>query len=109
MDLVMKDKEKKFNERIECGIAYCEDTAVDEIKQDFKMHEQKNKQIEEMASDLCGSDYAVVIIQGKSTKLSNQTKNYLKRLIDKGWIKSDKDSVVLSRGEWKQIKKFTLL
>ena len=45
----MKDREKQFKERIKCGIAYCEDIAVEEIKQDFKIHEEKHKQIEEMA------------------------------------------------------------
>ena len=48
----MKDKEKEFKERANCGIAYCEDTAVDEIKQDFKMQEEKYRQIEEMAKEI---------------------------------------------------------
>lgn len=44
----MKDKEKEFKERIACGIAYCEDTTVDEIKQDFKMQEKQNVSMKEM-------------------------------------------------------------
>ena len=46
----MKDKKQiEFEERVKCGIAYCENTTVDEIKQDFKKHEEKHKQIKEMA------------------------------------------------------------
>ena len=47
----IEDKRKQFRGRVECGIAYCENTAVDEIKQDIKMQEEKNKQIKEMIQD----------------------------------------------------------
>ena len=60
----------------------------------------KEKQIEEMAKDLVGEDYAVVIVQARTTSLSNQTKKHLQKLIKKGWVKLPKDSVVLSKEKY---------
>ena len=64
----------------------------------------KEKQIEEMAKDLKGEDYAVVIVQGKTTSLSNQTKKYLRRLIDKGYRKITENEVVISKKEYENLK-----
>ena len=58
---------------------------------------ETEKMIEEMAKDLQGKDYAVVIVQGKTTNISNQTKKYLTRLIDKGYRKIPEGAVVLTR------------
>lgn len=34
----MKDKEKQFKERIDCGVAYCEDTPNKQIEEKDKMY-----------------------------------------------------------------------
>ena len=41
----MKEKKIEFEERVNCGIAYCEDEVEKEIKQDFAKHEEKHKQL----------------------------------------------------------------
>lgn len=87
----MKDKEKQFKERIKCGIAYCEDTAVDEIKQDFKMHEERHKQINEMAKII--DDNHGFIVSSVETAQS---------LYNAGYRKIPEDSVVLSKEEYLQ-------
>ena len=91
----MTDREKEFKERINFGIAYCEDTAIEEIKQDFKMQEEKNKQIEEMAKDY----------YGYSIDLEEDCKFVAEEMYDKGHRKLPKDSVVLDEDIVDHIKK----
>lgn len=91
----MKDKEKQFNERIECGIAYCEDTS--------------NNQIEEMAKVIKEVKYEP-FNDGKPTyKVGNQMEDFVFDLIaealyNEGYRKIDKDSVTLSREEYVRLQ-----
>ena len=94
----IEDKRKQFRERVECGIAYCENTAVDEIKQDFKMQEEKNKQIEEMANIIHRTEF--VDISGyEEEKIAEELLKYYQP-------KLPEDSVVLSRKEYEKIVKY---
>lgn len=70
-----------------------EKLAVEEIKQDFKMQEEKHKQIEEMAKDY----------YGYSIDLEEDCKFVAKEMYDKGHRKLTKDSVVLSKEELQEI------
>lgn len=88
----MTDREKEFKERIKCGIAYCEDTTIEEIKQDFKMQEEKNKQIEEMMKDLKEEKLYALI---NKTSYMRSAEN----LYEQGYRKIPQDSVVLTREE----------
>lgn len=89
----MKDNEKQLDKSIK-----------NEIKQDFKMHEKKHKQIEEMAKDCC---LACTELYGECNCKEDKCPSVIlesKRLIEKGWIKTDKDSVVLSKEEYEKLK-----
>ena len=81
----MNDKEKKFIERVNCGIAYCEDIP--------------NKQIEEMANDL------VEIFDKEYQKRGLLTPTFTaKQLCELGYQKVNKDSVVLSKEEYDDLR-----
>jgi hypothetical protein len=98
---------------------------VNEIKQDFKMQEEKHKQIEEMAKDI------ETIEKEEGNKLLNETLSYVKKhhkynskedyslahiktlyeltaekLYKQGYRKLPEDSVVLSREEYERLKHY---
>ena len=78
----MKDKEKQL---------------VNEIKQDFKMHEEKHKQIEEIAKDI---HIVCTACSGEMFDEYTCDRCQAKLLIKKGYRKIPEDSVVLSREEY---------
>ena len=97
-------KEQEFKKRIQCGIAYCEDIAINEIKQDFKIHEEKRKQIEDIAlllqnyskikqSYYSGGWHSVDVYHGLAKSLYYN--NF--RIVNK-------DSVVVSREEYEKLQ-----
>ena len=89
----MKDKEKEFNERVNCGIAYCDDAAVEEIKQDFKMQE-------EMFKDL------VEIFDEEYHERALLTPTFTARkLKEKGYCKLPENSVVISKDNYNRLKR----
>jgi transcriptional regulator of heat shock response len=100
----MKDKEKQFRERVECGIAYCEDTAIEEIKQDFKMQEEKNKQIKEMMNDI-KAIINTYYLRNKNCDEDRYIRDMAKILLEKYQPKLPEDSVVLSREEYEILTK----
>ena len=77
----MKDKEKQL---------------VNEIKQGFKMHEEKHKQIEEMANFIHRTEFVDISRYEEETIAKELLKHYQPKLPE--------DSVVLTMQEWKQIK-----
>lgn len=111
----MKDKGKQFKERVECGIAYCEDTAVDEIKQDLKMHEEKHKQIEEMANT-CKNYRSCALCPYNPEDISRfigerwkgGCPDYDRKIVysmGKGYRKILENEVVLTREEYERLKR----
>ena len=68
---------------------------VNEIKQDFKMHDEKHKQIEEMAKDY----------YGYSIDLEDDCKFVAEEMYNKGHRKIPENSVVLSRDNYNRLKR----
>ena len=76
----MKDKEKQL---------------VNEIKQDFKMHEEKHKQIEEMANFIHRTEFVDISRYEEETIAKELLKHYQPKLPE--------DSVVLTREEFDEL------
>ena len=95
----MKDKEKQFNEfqkfaKNEFGVEIIKDDVNGKeytFEELFGINPNKEKQIEEMAKDIEGYNKIPHEIRTQS--------NFCRHLINCGWIKPNKDSVVLSREE----------
>ena len=84
---------------------------INEIKQDFKTHEEKYKQIEEMAKviEVCLKIHfgAGDIVEPED--FPYQAKDIAQEIVNKGWIKPAKDSVALSREEYAELKHTKIL
>lgn len=100
----MKDREKEFQERIKCGIAYCEDIVTDKITQ-----KDKNKIIEELVKAIsiqCGECYTC---EFGNMQQFGCCSDYLiaNELYEQGYRKIPEDSVVLSTKEYNIHKGFS--
>lgn len=98
----MNDREKEFEERINCGIAYCEDTAIEEIEQDFKMQEEKNKQIEEICSLLFCDKWELPFTECPEDIRCIDC--IARKLYEQGYRKIPKDSIILTSEEYEILK-----
>ena len=67
---------------------------IEEIKQDFKTHEEKHKQIEDMAKDY----------YGYSIDLEDDCKFVAEEMFNKGHRKLSEDSIVISKQEYEALK-----
>lgn len=71
---------------------------INEIKQDFKMHEEKQKEIEEMARDYCNVCPSIKICRLKSKPCIAEI-NDAERYYNAGY-RNVKDKIVLSKEEY---------
>jgi len=110
----MEDKEKQFKERVDCGIAYCEDTPNKYIDRSWKakMVEKgiykdsettsEEKQIEEMAKLI---DDRIIDARGYLGSMNKGTGYWIaQKLIEHYQPKLSEDCVVISREEYESLK-----